>query len=152
LLFLSDDFAPHPFRLFSYVCTLFSLRIILLYRPHDDYSWFPPFFYHPFFLLQQHGRSDSYRVATLPNIRDDNKTADGMYKVLRRGLYRPREFSTLFYSLINTSGIWYASSSRPKSVEGSLSLSVLLSAYSFLLSLPFVVHSSCADHLMVSSW
>lgn len=29
----------------------------------------------------QHGRSDSYRVATLPNIRDDNKTADGMYKV-----------------------------------------------------------------------
>lgn len=29
----------------------------------------------------QHGRSDSYRVATLPKIRDDNKTADGMYKV-----------------------------------------------------------------------
>ena len=29
----------------------------------------------------QHGRSDSYRVATIPKIRDDNKTADGMYKV-----------------------------------------------------------------------
>lgn len=34
---------------------------------------------HTFF---QHGRSDSYRVATFPNVRDDNKTADGMYKVL----------------------------------------------------------------------
>lgn len=33
--------------------------------------------------ILQHGRSDSYRVATLPNIRDDNKTADGMFKVLR---------------------------------------------------------------------
>ncbi|KAF3423508.1 hypothetical protein E2986_10806 [Frieseomelitta varia] len=31
-----------------------------------------------------HGRSDSYRVATIPQIRDDNKTADGMYKSRRK--------------------------------------------------------------------
>lgn len=43
----------------------------------------PAWFIHDFFIARflQHGRSDSYRVATLPNIRDDNKTADGMYKV-----------------------------------------------------------------------
>ncbi|EZA51212.1 Sodium/potassium-transporting ATPase subunit alpha [Ooceraea biroi] len=35
-------------------------------------------------LDDEHGRSDSYRVATLPNIRDDNKTADGMYKSRRK--------------------------------------------------------------------
>ncbi|XP_057339000.1 sodium/potassium-transporting ATPase subunit alpha isoform X4 [Microplitis mediator] len=32
----------------------------------------------------KHGRTDSYRVATLPNVRDDNKTADGMYKSRRK--------------------------------------------------------------------
>ncbi|EFN85240.1 Sodium/potassium-transporting ATPase subunit alpha [Harpegnathos saltator] len=31
-----------------------------------------------------HGCSESYRVATLPNIPDDNKTADGMYKSRRK--------------------------------------------------------------------
>ncbi|XP_029043838.1 sodium/potassium-transporting ATPase subunit alpha isoform X2 [Osmia bicornis bicornis] len=35
-------------------------------------------------LATEHGRSDSYRVATLPKIRDDNKTADGMYKSRRK--------------------------------------------------------------------
>ncbi|XP_046435091.1 sodium/potassium-transporting ATPase subunit alpha isoform X3 [Neodiprion fabricii] len=34
--------------------------------------------------VEEHGRSDSYRVATLPNVRDDNKTADGMYKSRRK--------------------------------------------------------------------
>ncbi|KAF7382891.1 hypothetical protein HZH66_013293 [Vespula vulgaris] len=38
-----------------------------------------------------HGRSDSYRVATLPNIRDDNKTADGMYKSRRKKPMRKGE-------------------------------------------------------------
>lgn len=50
-------------------------------------------FLSPIFL--QHGRSDSYRVATLPNIRDDNKTADGMYKVYSEvQTLRPRSIST----------------------------------------------------------
>lgn len=58
-------------------CIDFILTVcILLHRPHDVFM----IFLSPIF-LQQHGRSDSYRVATLPNIRDDNKTADGMYKV-----------------------------------------------------------------------
>ncbi|XP_044577504.1 sodium/potassium-transporting ATPase subunit alpha isoform X2 [Cotesia glomerata] len=35
-------------------------------------------------LASEHGRTDSYRVATLPNVRDDNKTADGMYKSRRK--------------------------------------------------------------------
>ncbi|XP_003705422.2 sodium/potassium-transporting ATPase subunit alpha isoform X2 [Megachile rotundata] len=35
-------------------------------------------------LATEHGRSDSYRVATLPKIRDDNITADGMYKSRRK--------------------------------------------------------------------
>ncbi|KAK2579051.1 hypothetical protein KPH14_002843 [Odynerus spinipes] len=39
----------------------------------------------------KHGRSDSYRVATLPNIRDDNKTADGMYKSRRKNPKRKGE-------------------------------------------------------------
>ncbi|KOX77068.1 Sodium/potassium-transporting ATPase subunit alpha [Melipona quadrifasciata] len=34
--------------------------------------------------VKPHGRSDSYRVATIPKIRDDNKTADGMYKSRRK--------------------------------------------------------------------
>lgn len=32
-------------------------------------------------VVLQHGRSDSYRVATFPALKDDNKTADGQYKV-----------------------------------------------------------------------
>lgn len=32
-------------------------------------------------LMLQHGRSDSYRVATIPSSYDDNKTADGRAKV-----------------------------------------------------------------------
>jgi hypothetical protein len=32
-------------------------------------------------VIFQHGRSDSYRVATVPSNYDDNKTADGRAKV-----------------------------------------------------------------------
>lgn len=35
-------------------------------------------------LMFQHGRSDSYRVATIPSNYDDNKTADGRAKVYLR--------------------------------------------------------------------
>lgn len=69
LLFLNYNFAVYiPVRLFW----LFLFCYIMS-------AWF----IHDFFIAHflQHGRSDSYRVATLPNIRDDNKTADGMYKV-----------------------------------------------------------------------
>lgn len=32
-------------------------------------------------ILFQYGRTDSYRVATVASVRDDNKTADGKDKV-----------------------------------------------------------------------
>lgn len=32
----------------------------------------------------QHGRTDSYRVATVATVHDDNITADGFYKVLNQ--------------------------------------------------------------------
>lgn len=44
-------------------------------------------------LLLQHGRSDSYRVATVPSIPDDNKTFDGAAKVLIQALLTQRQCS-----------------------------------------------------------
>lgn len=61
---------------------------VFLIFNHLISHWFMLYFFfctHLMFFLPshflQHGRSDSYRVATIPKIRDDNKTADGMCKV-----------------------------------------------------------------------
>ena len=75
---------------------------LLLYFISNFYYYYPPFPpYIPLYIVicapcyvvcallfllyvstLQHGRSDSYRVATIPSIPDDNKTADGKAKVV----------------------------------------------------------------------
>lgn len=52
--------------------------------------------------MLQHGRADSYRVATIPANYDDNKTADGRAKVfvLKRKYYLLQFIFTTFSSCI----------------------------------------------------
>lgn len=97
------------------------MTCILLHRPHDVFM----IFLSPIFL--QHGRSDSYRVATLPNIRDDNKTADGMYKVYSQ---RCRHYvhARFLHNLYFRVWIWASSLGQR---TGNVSLALVLSLYLF---------------------
>lgn len=94
-------------------------------------------FLSPIFL--QHGRSDSYRVATLPNIRDDNKTADGMYKVYSEmQTTSAHNFYTIFILWV-----WICASplDRDKGIRFSCSRSVFLSTS--LLYLLYLSFAAC---------